>query len=84
MQGQQFEAALHTTKAHQKIMIQVFSIYRPYATQLVAHSCAGLGWWVPAQSNMANFWLSKLLQVVHPANFSKNSFIYCYRVIIHL
>ena len=52
--------------------------------QLVAPSCAGLGWWVPAQTSMANFGLSKLLWVVHPANFSENSFAYYYRVNIHM
>ena len=60
------------------------SLYGPYAMQLVAPSGAGLGWWVPAQTSMANFRLSKLLQAVHPADFSENSFIYYYIVNIHL
>ena len=76
--------ALHTTKAHQKFLIQALNIYRPYAMQLVAPSCAGLGWWVPTQTRMANFQLSKLLRVVHPASFSENSFICLYRVNIHM
>jgi len=59
-------------------MIQVFSIPEPYTTQLVARSCAGLGWLVPAQSSMANFWLSKLSRVVCQADFSENSYIYIY------
>ena len=47
-------------KSLPKIKIHMYSTNGPYGMRLVAHSCAGLGWWAPAQSSMADFQLSKL------------------------